>query len=132
MVELALDLLPALPIVSGDRIQLQQVVLNLVTNAAEAIQAASPSTRRISLSTRLAHETPNGPVELVVTDTGPGLPSDAMEQVFEPFYSSKANGMGVGLSISRSIVTAHGGTLTAENGAEGGGRFRLSLPVVAE
>ena len=123
-----LDLAAELPVVSGDAVQLQQVVLNLVNNAAEAVLSSAVAARRVVVRTR-AGPAP-AQVELAVLDAGPGLPPADPHIVFEPFYSSKAEGMGIGLSISRSIAEAHGGHLVAENRAEGGACFRLTLPTL--
>jgi C4-dicarboxylate-specific signal transduction histidine kinase len=124
-----LDLAADLPAVSGDAVQLQQVVLNLVTNAAEAVQSSAGAARRVVVRTR-AGPAP-AQAELAVLDAGPGIPPADLHRVFEPFYSRKAEGMGIGLSISRSVAEAHGGSLVAENRAEGGACFRLILPVLS-
>jgi len=131
-VELELALAPGLPIVMGDRVQLQQVVLNLLTNAADAIRSAPADKGHITSHTRELPVPTRGEVELTVADSGPGLPPGIADKVFEPFFSAKHDGMGLGLSISRSIAAAHGGSLTASNGAEGGACFRLSLPAATE
>jgi len=124
-----LDLAADLPAVSGDAVQLQQVVLNLVTNAAEAVQSSAGAARRVAVRTR-AGPAP-AQAELAVLDAGPGIPPADLHRVFEPFYSRKAEGMGIGLSISRSVAEAHGGSLVAENRAEGGACFRLILPALS-
>jgi len=121
-----LDLAADLPAVSGDRVQLQQVVLNLVTNAAEAVLSSASAARQVVIRTR-AGPTP-AQAELAVLDTGPGVPVADLARVFEPFFSRKAEGMGIGLSISRGVAEAHGGSLVVENRAEGGACFRLVLP----
>jgi len=123
-----LDLAPGLPAVPGDPVQLQQVVLNLATNAAEALLGAPGGARRIAIATRRAAS--GDAVELEVSDSGPGLEPGTEEAVFEPFHSGKSDGMGMGLAISRGIAAAHGGTLVAENRAGGGACFRLTLPAV--
>jgi signal transduction histidine kinase len=115
---------PAIPPVLGDRVQLQQVVLNLVLNACDAMNDAMR--RDLVLSTRMS----DGFVELVVSDRGPGIPDGQLERVFEPFVTFRERGLGLGLAISRSIVTAHGGSIRAENNADGGATFRCFLPVV--
>jgi signal transduction histidine kinase len=129
-VQIDLDLAADLPRLSGDRVQLQQVTFNLMTNAADAVQAMSQGPRRIKLRTHPQQDRGRTHVLLEVIDTGAGLPADGLENVFEPFVSGKADGMGVGLSISRNIAAAHGGTLTAQNVAEGGACFRLSIPAL--
>jgi PAS domain S-box-containing protein len=121
-------LAPALPPVTGDRVQLQQVVLNLVLNACDAMQAASPGSRRLALAT--ASENGDG-VRITVTDTGTGVRADHIEEIFEPFVTSKAQGLGLGLAICRSIVSAHEGRLWAENNSERGATFHLVLPASA-
>jgi PAS domain S-box-containing protein len=116
---------PALPLVLGDRVQLQQVVLNLVLNACDAMKTAHAPQRDLGISTL----TQDGFVELVVSDRGPGIPDGQLERVFEPFVTFREQGLGLGLAISRSIVAAHGGSIRAENNADGGATFRCLLPV---
>jgi C4-dicarboxylate-specific signal transduction histidine kinase len=118
------DLAPDLPPVAGDRIQLQQLVLNLVVNAAEAMKASPPGTRLIHLRTILSQ----GRVLASVQDGGCGLPAD-VERIFQLFYTTKAQGLGMGLAICRSIVDAHEGRLWAESHPEGGSVFQFELPV---
>ena len=114
-----------LPRVLADQVQIQQVLLNLVRNAAEAMEVAQTRERRVHLSAGLSAA---GMIEIVVRDTGPGFSAVAAEQLFEPFYTTKAEGMGIGLALSRSIVDAHGGRLWAD--ASGPGAvFRLTLPI---
>ena len=123
------ELDPTLPRVPGDRIQLQQVLLNLIVNAIEAMSAVGDRPRLLTIVSR--HDSPN--VVLVeVRDTGSGLDPQHIEQVFEAFYTTKADGIGIGLSISRSIVEAHGGRLWASANEPHGAVFRLTLPVAAE
>lgn len=107
---------PGLPRVRGDVVQLQQVLLNLIMNAVEAM-SGSPLERRRVLVDSSVH--PDGTVEVSVRDRGHGIPADQLRHIFEPFFSTKQDGMGLGLSISRSIVSAHGGRLWAESGREG-------------
>jgi signal transduction histidine kinase len=110
-------------------VQLQQVVLNLALNAMDAI-ATSPRNRRdgeVVVGTSTGKDT----VEIFVRDTGPGLPPDVLPRIFEPFYSTKAHGLGMGLAIVRSIVERHRGEVHAENQAAGGAVFRIRLPIVA-
>jgi signal transduction histidine kinase len=99
--------------------------MNLLINSMEAMQATPPAKRRIVICTRTEAESL---VLLSVRDHGGGLPKDNLEKIFDGFYSTKPNGMGMGLTIVRSIVEAHGGTLGAEN-SEGGARFSIRLPV---
>jgi len=112
--------------VNGDRVQLEQVILNLVANAIDAFGETSNENRRITVRTALRDE---ATAELSVSDTGPGVRADALKQIFEPFFTTKHDGMGMGLAISRTIVEAHGGRLWAENKGGGGAIFRLTLPV---
>lgn len=131
-VELTLALQPALPAVTGDRVQLQQVVINLMMNAVEAMQD-SPLPRRLAVTTRCERTDERGPrVLLEVRDRGNGVAEADLPRLFEPFYTSKPNGMGLGLSICRSILEVHGGTIDAAPRPEGGMEFRLSLPPAKE
>jgi signal transduction histidine kinase len=127
-VQLRLSLEPALPPVIGDSVQLQQVVLNLVLNAMDAAQA-SPRVREVVLGTSAARS--GEEVEIYVRDTGPGLSPDAQLRAFEPFYSTKKHGLGMGLAIVRTIVEQHRGRVHAENVNEGGAMFRVQLPIEA-
>jgi two-component system sensor kinase FixL len=113
-----------LPLVAGDRVQLQQVLLNLVLNAADAMAANPAGSRQINVITS-AEE---GVARLSVSDGGCGLPED-VEKLFEPFYTTKQHGLGMGLAICRSIVSAHGGRLKAEPHAERGAVFHLEIPI---
>jgi PAS domain S-box-containing protein len=125
-VTVATAMAPGLPRVNGDRIQLQQVMLNLILNACEAMDGTNPSERSLRLSTE-PHDS-DGAVTIAVSDRGRGLPPDVAPRVFEPFYTTKEQGLGLGLSISRSIVTAHGGRLWAANNVDGGTTFFAVLP----
>jgi signal transduction histidine kinase len=127
-VEVCAQRADGLPKVLADSIQVQQVLLNLVRNAAEAMAAAASPERRVVLSARRADAEA---VEISVRDTGPGLPATAVEKVFEPFYTTKAEGIGIGLALSRSIVDAHGGRLWADP-AGPGAVFRFTLPIAIE
>jgi predicted ATPase len=114
-----------LPLVLGDRVQLQQVMLNLIVNAVEAMSATSMGPRELLIST--AADSSNG-VSIAMRDSGPGLPAEGIERAFDPFYTTKADGLGMGLSICRSIVEAHGGRLWASANAPRGAVFQLVLP----
>ena len=114
----------ALPVL-GDRIQLQQVILNLVMNGIDAMKDTPSEYRIISIRTSRAENF----AELSVSDRGPGIPEDKLKVVFEPFYTSKPEGMGMGLSIARTIIEAHNGQIWAENRDHGGASFRISLPL---
>jgi two-component system sensor kinase FixL len=118
-------LTPEIPLVLGDRVQLQQVVLNLVLNACDAMSETQAAKRQLALATAMEDSF----VQLVVSDRGPGIPKDQFEQVFEPFVTFREQGLGLGLAISRSIVSAHRGSIRAENNADGGATFRCFLPV---
>jgi two-component system, LuxR family, sensor kinase FixL len=119
--ELAADL----PIIHGDRVQFQQVMLNLVMNACDAMSSVATDERQISVSTK---PTADRGVEVSVNDRGQGIPADKLERIFEPFFTTKAHGMGLGLSVCRTIVTAHGGKLWAENNPERGATFYFTQP----
>jgi two-component system sensor kinase FixL len=109
----------------GDRVQLLQVFLNLTLNALEAMSAVRPDARRLFIRAR---RDGNGDILVSVRDSGPGFPSGMAEQLFEAFFSTKAEGTGMGLAISRSIIEAHGGTLSGENCDGGGACFTVRLP----
>ena len=126
-IDLVLEFATGLPRVTGDRVQLQQVVVNLIQNACDAMRA-SPSPRRLELRSH-SSQVSGAAVELTVGDTGPGVAEPVAASIFEPFVSTKIDGMGMGLSICRSLVESHGGSLTLESPAEGGARFRVRLPV---
>jgi PAS domain S-box-containing protein len=115
--------------VLADRVQLLQVFLNLTLNAFEAMSAMRPDARRLVI-----HAGSNGNGEIVVSvgDSGPGFPEGIVEQLFEPFFSTKAEGTGMGLPISRSIIEAHDGTLSGENCDSGGACFTVRLPEAKE
>jgi len=121
-----LDLAPGLPPVRGDRVQLQQVIINLTLNGVDAMKSTQGAPRTLSVATAL---TPEGEVLVSVADSGEGLEPGAAERLFDPFYTTKQTGMGLGLSISRSIIADHGGKIWAETGADGGAVFRFTLPV---
>ena len=127
-VELDTLITPAALPVLGDRIQLQQVILNLVVNGMDAMKDASDKHRIISIRTsRVGNDT-----ELSVSDRGHGIPEDQLKEVFEPFVTSKAEGMGMGLSIARTIVEAHRGQIWAKNRDHGGASFRIRLPLARD
>jgi two-component system, LuxR family, sensor kinase FixL len=120
---------PALSKVQADVVQLQQVFLNLILNAFEASKDVPKLQRRVIISTERDGD---GAVRACVRDFGAGLPAEASERIFEQFFSTKREGMGMGLFISRSIVAAHGGTLCAKNAEGGGAQFWLRLPASKE
>jgi PAS domain S-box-containing protein len=119
---------PGLPSARGDRVQLQQVLLNLVLNACDAMAGKPPGERRLTVRTRVGDA---GRVTASVADCGTGIPADGLEQVFHPFVTTKARGLGLGLAICRTIVAAHDGRLWAENNADGGASFFMALPAYA-
>ena len=114
---------PDLPAIHADRVQIEQILLNLLRNAFHAVESSSRRDVRI----RVAHSG-TGKVRLMVEDSGPGLAPDQCERVFEPFVTTKPNGLGVGLAISRSLAECHGGRLWAETRSGGGALFVLELP----
>jgi signal transduction histidine kinase len=115
----------ALPII-GDRIQLQQVILNLVVNGIDAMKDNATENRVISIRTSRVEKF----AELSVSDRGAGIPEDKLKEIFEPFQTSKSEGMGMGLSIARTIIEAHNGQIWAKNRDHGGALFRVKLPLV--
>ena len=112
--------------VEGDRVQLQQLLLNLILNAAEAMAELPEARRQLSVKTERA----DGQIRLVVADQGPGIAPAELTRVFEPFWSTKSSGMGLGLAICRSIVLAHRGRIEARNAPEGGAAFCAILPAM--
>jgi PAS domain S-box-containing protein len=123
-VALEIELAPGLPAVHGDRVHLQQVLLNLLLNGMEAM-ADTPASRR-RLAVRTAPDDTG--VGIAVTDSGPGIPRERLPRLFDSFFTTKQDGMGLGLSIARSIVEAHGGRIWAQNRPEGGATFRFTVP----
>jgi PAS domain S-box-containing protein len=119
-------LAPFLPKIRGDRVQLQQVLLNLVMNACEAMAVNDGIERAIEVSTA---SDGNQNLQLTVADRGPGIPPTMADRIFEPFVTTKAQGLGLGLSICRAIVSAHGGRMWAANNPDRGARFFVSLPI---
>lgn len=125
-VAIALDAPGELPRVRGDRIHLQQVLLNLLINAMDAVAEQADGSRHITLSARACG---SNQVSIAVSDSGRGIPPDLLAQVFEPFFTTKAHGMGMGLAISQTIISAHRGELVAENHSSSrGATFRFTLP----
>jgi FixJ family two-component response regulator len=125
-ITLSLELAPALPAVTCDRVQLQQVVLNLVANALDALETVDPTDRHLLIRTSQARSTV---VEVCIEDNGLGFEGGISEQIFQPFYTTKSQGMGMGLAISRTILQAHGGQLWAKDKRESGAAFYFTLPV---
>jgi PAS domain S-box-containing protein len=113
----------------ADRVQLQQVVMNLILNAVEAMSLVEDGARELSIETEQSQA---GGLHVAVRDSGPGIDPARLDQVFEPFYSTKASGMGMGLSICRSIIAGHGGRLWAEANQPRGSVFQFTLPAASE
>jgi signal transduction histidine kinase len=124
-ISLHLDLAPELPAVSGDRIQLQQVIMNLLLNGIEAMSAPACNTRKLVVQTV---KDDRGAIRVAVRDTGVGLDEENLDRIFKAFFTTKAEGLGMGLSIVRSIVEAHGGRLWARNNPDVGATFLFTLP----
>jgi PAS domain S-box-containing protein len=118
-----------LPVIRGDKVHLSQVLINLVVNAMDAVADQAPPRRKVTLQSRTAEA---GWVELIVTDNGHGIAPETLSKVFDPFFTTKENGMGMGLSVSRTIVQAHGGRISADNAPHGGAVFRVMLPVYSD
>ncbi|MGA2620467.1 MAG: PAS domain S-box protein [Thermoguttaceae bacterium] len=114
---------PAVPPIQADRVQIQQIFVNLLNNAMEAMQTVPADSRRITIQTSLG----DAAVEVVVSDCGVGLPPGSETKIFEPYVTTKPQGLGMGLSIVRTIVEAHGGRLWATSSAEGGAAFHFTL-----
>ena len=124
-VSLSIRIERGLPQADGDRVQLQQVLLNLVLNACDAMESVPETARRLTVVTSAGVD---HRVRVAVCDTGPGVPGHQLEAVFEPFVTSKPQGLGLGLAVCRSIVSAHDGRLWAENNPDGGASFCFELP----
>jgi PAS domain S-box-containing protein len=124
-VRIALLLDTDLPAVRGDRIQLQQVVMNILMNALDAVKTNPPGERLAEVRVRTRED---GMVEIAVSDRGPGIGDEIGNLVFQPFYTTKQEGLGIGLSICHSIVEAHGGVIRAENNPQGGATFSFTVP----
>ena len=128
-VTVAIQLSPRLPRVQGDRIQIQQVLMNLIVNSCDAMARQNASGRRVTVETA---RNGNGHVRVSVSDCGPGISDGDAGKIFEPFYSTKANGIGMGLAICRSIVSSHGGRLWTEKPDGPGALFHLTIPINEE
>jgi len=124
-VSVQMHLAEHLPLLQGDRVQLQQVILNLMINAIQAMGAVADGARDLLITTAQAE--PHG-VLIAVKDSGPGLSSTNIERVFDPFYTTKPGGLGLGLSICRSIVEAHGGRLWVTANRPRGAVFQFTVP----
>ncbi|HZX92335.1 MAG TPA: ATP-binding protein, partial [Rudaea sp.] len=123
-VDVVLDLSPNLPPIEGDRVQLQQVLLNLIMNGADAMAEVSAG-REITLHTRADDA---GDVQVSVTDVGRGIPEEDIERIFSPFVTTKASGIGLGLAVCVSIIHTHRGEIWATNNDARGATLHFSLP----
>jgi two-component system sensor kinase FixL len=128
-VTVAQEFTPTLPLVLGDRTQLQQVLLNLLLNAFDAVSGRCMPERRIMVLTAMESAEM---IRVAVRDTGTGIPPEKLNQLFYPFFTTKAQGLGMGLSVSRSIIESHGGRLWAENNPDQGATFSFTLPVMEQ
>jgi signal transduction histidine kinase len=115
-----------LPLIEGDPVQIQQLLVNLVSNAFDAMQQTPPGRRKVEISTA---GNGDGEVRLSVRDHGTGIPTEVHDRLFDQFFTTKEQGLGMGLAIVRSIVEAHGGQIEAENVVDGGACFYFTLPV---
>ena len=128
-VVMSLDLAPDLPAILGDRVQLQQVLLNLVMNGSEIMLNVAATDRKLAIATTRDDE---NTVRVTVTDCGPGIAPAHLERVFEPYFTTKPHGLGLGLQVCQRIITAHDGRLWATNNPVRGATFHLTLPVNPE
>jgi C4-dicarboxylate-specific signal transduction histidine kinase len=128
-VRLALALDPRAVPLRGDPVQLQQVLLNLILNACDAMDANPPGRRRLAVTTL---GDGGREASLTVADNGSGIASGLLERIFDSFFTTKPQGLGVGLAVSREIVAAHGGRIEAQNRTGGGAMFRITLPMAVE
>jgi two-component system sensor kinase FixL len=123
-VKVLITMEPDLPDIPVDRVQIQQVLLNLVRNAMEAMQDSAKRELKLAVAARDGH------VLVAVSDTGSGIPQEIADKLFQPFVTTKPDGMGIGLSVCRTIIEAHGGRLSTEPNPEGTGSiFRFELPI---
>jgi C4-dicarboxylate-specific signal transduction histidine kinase len=123
-ISIVTDLDRAMPLVRGDRVQLQQVLVNLLVNSLQAIDASQSRERIVQVRSTSEH----GWIGIVVSDSGPGIPAENLDQVFNGFFTTKKAGMGIGLTICQTIVACHGGSIEAANLAAGGTVIRFRLP----
>jgi two-component system sensor kinase FixL len=125
-IRVSLEINSGLPAARGDKVQLQQVLLNLLLNAFDALKNAPADERSVAVQADLDGA---NRLKVAVRDRGTGLNGEQFDKIFEPFYTTKPDGLGMGLSISRSIVEAHGGRLWAENNRDRGATFYFTLPI---
>jgi PAS domain S-box-containing protein len=128
-VSLRMELAPALPMIRGDRVQLQQVIINLFMNGIEAMQSVTDRPREVVIG---SHQDETHRVLVTVTDSGVGISAENADRLFNAFFTTKSSGMGMGLSICRSIIEAHGGRMSATNNVGPGARFQFTLPLHQE
>lgn len=128
-VEVILHFLDKLPKVNVDKIHIEQILLNLVQNAIDAMRSVEEKARKLTFETLVDGE---NVIKVLVSDTGPGISDDLVDKIFDPFFTTKESGMGIGLSISSSIIETHGGKLTVESNFGFGSRFILTLPIKEE
>lgn len=126
-ISLKCDIADKLPQIHGEKVRIEQVMLNLLLNAMDTLKEVEQEKRHILVAVFLSDD---GMVDISVTDSGPGIPPDLMERIFENFFSTKSDGMGLGLALSRSIAESHGGKLLAENPPGGGACFHFILPPI--
>ena len=129
-VNIVIETASGLPKIQGDRVQLQQVILNLLLNAFQSMKDSPTNDRRVTARCRLGND--GHTVVFAVRDRGAGLKEDQLEKMFQPFYTTKSDGLGMGLAISRSIIEAHGGRLWAENNSDRGATLYFAVPVAGE
>ena len=128
-VAVSTHLMDGLVPIRGDRVQLQQVVVNLILNAVEAMSSVEDGVRELSIRTE---QSQTGGILVAVHDSGPGIDPGNLERVFEPFYTTKTSGVGMGLSICRSIINGHGGRLWVAPNEPRGAVFQFTLPAAQE
>jgi PAS domain S-box-containing protein len=126
-VQIDLRIDAGIPGVLGDRVELQQVLLNLILNASDSMSDNAPTDRRIGIA--ITPDSEHDAVRISVVDCGKGIEEDQLERVFEPFFTTKAGGLGLGLAVCKSIILAHKGRLWATNNSDGGAAFHFTLPV---
>jgi signal transduction histidine kinase len=119
------SLTKGLPVIEGDPVQIQQVLINLVGNAIDAMRETPVSSRKVEIVTARNGDTD---IHISVRDYGPGIPVEVQERIFEQFFTTKEQGLGMGLAIVKSIIDGHGGEIAAENVDGGGARFYFTLP----
>jgi two-component system sensor histidine kinase DctS len=121
---------PGLPRVLGDGVMLEQVLLNLTRNGIESMQTVQPARRILRIHAALDRSAATPMIAISVIDQGHGIPNEVAERLFSPFFSTKSEGMGMGLNICRTVVEFHGGTLSHSHNPQGGTVFRFTLPVM--